>query len=140
MTHAMTHKNAGFLLAHGRRKSGISRLELRLNGRAKDTLFDLHYDFCHTTRHTGHSLFPVGNGMNSLLGLAVAGQCWQAVFTSSKKMKKRFESRTVGSLRFFSLSGTAEKNSPACLLYPVFSSQMAYSLTPNFITLQNEAL
>jgi hypothetical protein len=140
MTHAMTHKNAGFLLAHGRKKSGISRFELPPKGRAKNRLFVLNYDSCHTIRHTGSYLFPVGNVMNSPLGLAVAGKGWQAVFTSSKKMKNRFETRTVHSLHFFSLSDETEKKGPACQLYQVLSPQMAYSLTPYFITLQNEAL
>jgi hypothetical protein len=78
--------------------------------------------------------------MNSPLGWAVADKHWQAVFTSSKKMKKRFESGTVHSLHLFSLSYAADKNGPACLLHPVLSPQMAYSLTPYFITLQNEPL
>jgi len=136
----MTRKNAGTLLAHGSKKSDISRLELPPKGRPKNRLFVLHYASCHTIQHTGHYLFPVGNVMNSPLGLAVAGKRWQAVFTSSKKKKKRFETRTVHSLHFFPLSDAPEKHGPGCLLYPVLSPQMAYSLTPYFITLQNESV
>ena len=65
---------------------------------------------------------------------------WQAWFFPSKKAKKTLRYPRFGSVRFLSLSDQPEKNRAQRLARPAISLQMAYSLTPYFLTLQNEAL
>jgi len=136
----MTHENAGFLLAHGRSKSGSFRFKLPLTSRAKSLFFALNSAPRHKVCHTPRSLFQIRDLMTYLPNLAEPGTCWQRGSTSLKNLEKRFESWTVSSIRFFSLPNSAEKSRPAYLKYPPISPQMAYSLSPYFITLQNEAL
>jgi hypothetical protein len=139
-THVMTHKIAAF---PGRKRKVISPLKrcqrkkqppclMPISALVARLATDPKLKVCVTLRHISLThdacLQPI-----SLTN-------WQAWFFPSKKAKKRLPHWRLGSVRFLSLSGQPEKNKAQRLARPTFSLQMAYSLTPHFLTLQNEAL
>jgi hypothetical protein len=136
----MTHKIANFLLAHGRGKNYISRLKTFSKWRGKMENFALHFRICHATRHTAKPLFRSKNGTQIAHHLASPGHRWQPLLLQSKKVEKQIQGGLVISTRIFSLLDSNENSYGRRIAPGTFPPEMAYSLTPHFITLQNEAL
>jgi hypothetical protein len=140
----MTHEIAGFLPAQRRHAKHIYCLKRSSKARVKSRIFTRYSGPCYTGYHTpGHMLYQSswhkGNpNATHLLTIAYTG--WQSLSPSFKKSEKKFCKELVQSFRFLSLSGTNEKRDNRCQGLYAVSLEMAYSLTPYLITLQNEAL
>jgi hypothetical protein len=140
----MTQKNFRFELAHGRNSKANFHFKMPHEKRAISGIFPLFSGFCravcHSIRRKANSLFPDMNSTPLAHLLAASGNHWQSSLLHPKKGEKKSQDRLVALFRFLSLSCAAEKNSDGSLFWAAIFPQMAYSLTPFFLTLQNEAL
>jgi len=134
----MTHKNARFLLTHGRPKSPYLRGECRRPKDPKKPFFNPFDTQLDTQSDTGRRV----SGHRQLLPTAttLAGTNWQMMTLAKKKKKIPTSKAHMQFFHFSPLFALGHQRFKQLNAVEAFLPEMAYSLTPHFITLQNDAI
>jgi hypothetical protein len=134
MTHTVTHKNARFRLAHGSLKLQYLLGKGCWPKDPKKPFFN-PFDTQSDTRRrvSGHRQFlPTATKM--------AGTNWQMMTLAKKKEKTPANKTSMQFFHFSPLFVLGQQRYKQLNAVEAFVPETAYSLTPHFITLQNEAL
>jgi hypothetical protein len=136
----MTHEITRFELAQGGWPNDFFPFKWPASERVKTRFFAPNCGPCHTVRGKVNCLFRTGKSVNPYPFWQYPAKTGRLFSYSPRKMKKNFHPGFVAFYQFFSLFRMAEKKTGSVLDAILFLPELAYSLTPYFITLQNVAL
>jgi len=140
----MTHKFVRKLPSQGWSTVSHSRLKKRAKNIAKsDSLvlnYCIHDTLCYTKRQALFDPYCNSGCTPYPSFLPTENMTPRSERLLSKKVEKIILNRPVDFCHYFSLFTTTEECGNRSLAEAIFLSEMAYSLTPYFITLQNVVL